>query len=83
MIPTYNIREAQAQLSKLCRSERRFVIANRDKPVFVALPLEDFESLMETLDVLADPQAMEQIRAANEGTPSYRELDLDDEDLGL
>ncbi|MEI6279016.1 MAG: hypothetical protein WCQ16_06495 [Verrucomicrobiae bacterium] len=37
----HRIREAQAQLSKLCRGGRKFVIANRDKPVFVALPVAD------------------------------------------
>ena len=80
---TYNIREAQAQLSKLCRGGRKFVIANRDRPVFVALPVADFEALLETLDVLADPLAMKAIKQSQGGATKYAELNLDDEDFGL
>ncbi len=78
---TYNIREAQAQLSKLCRGGRKFVIANRDKPVFVALPVADFEALLETMDVLADPKAMKAIKQS--GSAKYAALNLDDENFGL
>ena len=80
---TYNIREAQAGLSKLCRGGRKFVIANRGKPVMVALPVEDFEALMETLDVLADPDAKAALERAKTGVGKYQPLDLEDEDLGL
>jgi len=80
---TYNIREAQAQLSKLCRRGRKFVIANRDQPVFVALPMADFEALLETMDVLADPKAMRAVRQAGDGKSKYAALDLEDENLGL
>lgn len=77
------MREAQAQLTKLCRGDRQFVIANRNKPAFVAMPVTDYEALMETLEVLADPAAMEELRRAKAGQGTYRKLDLDDEDFGL
>jgi len=80
---TYNIKEAQAELTKLCRAGRKFVIANRNRPVFVALPVDDFEALIETMDVLADPQAMKVMRDARSGKASYHPLDLDDENFGL
>ena len=80
---TYNIREAQAQLSKLCRGGRKFVIANRDKPVFVALPVADFEALLETMDVLADPKAMKALKQSRSGSAKCAALNLDDEDFGL
>ncbi len=83
MIDTYNMREAQAQLTKLCRGDRQFVIANRNKPAFVAMPVADYEALIETLDVLADPAAMKQLEKAKAGRGSYQVLDLDDEDFGL
>lgn len=83
MIATYNMREAQAQLTKLCRSGRRFVISNRNRPVVVAMPVEDFEALMETLDVLADPAALKAVEAARSGRGKYRTLDLADENFGL
>ena len=83
MPDTYNMKEAQAGLTRLCRSGKRFVIANRSRPVVVALPVEDFEALMETLDVLADPAAMKAIRSARKGETKYRKLDLGDENFGL
>ena len=80
---TYSIKEAQANLTKLCRSGRKFVISNRNRPVVVALPIQDFEALLETLDVLENPAAMKAVRAANDGTAKYRVLDLADENFGL
>jgi len=80
---TYNIREAQAQLSKLCRNGRKFVIANRDRPVFVALPVADFEAMLETMDVLADPQAMKALKHSRGGLTKYAGLNLEDENFGL
>ena len=61
----------------------KFVISNRNRPVVVALPVEDFEALLETLDVLEDPAAMKSVHAAKAGTAKYRALDLSAENLGL
>jgi prevent-host-death family protein len=83
MLSTYNMREAQASLPKLCRSGRRFVISNRNRPMVVALPVDDFEALMETLDLLADPAAMKAVQSARTGKTKYRTLDLADENFGL
>ena len=83
MPSTYNIKEAQAQLPKLCRSGTKFVISNRNRPAVVVLPVEDFEALLETLDVLENPAAMKAVRSANAGTTKYRALDLTDEIFGL
>lgn len=79
MLGTYNIKEAHANLTKFCRSGRKFVISNRNRPVVVALPVEDFEALLETLDVLEDPAATKAVRAAKAGTAKYRALDFSDE----
>jgi PHD/YefM family antitoxin component YafN of YafNO toxin-antitoxin module len=49
----------------------------------VAMPVEDFEALMETLDVLADPLAMKAILSARNGETNYRPLNLEDENFGL
>jgi hypothetical protein len=49
----------------------------------VAMPVEDFEALMETLDVLGDPVAMDALGLALSGKGTYRKLNLDDPDFGL
>jgi PHD/YefM family antitoxin component YafN of YafNO toxin-antitoxin module len=80
---TYTISEAQANLPGLCRKGRRFVISRRDKPVYVALPLEDYDALLETMELLSNPAAMKTLRAAKRGKLAYKELNLADENFGL
>jgi PHD/YefM family antitoxin component YafN of YafNO toxin-antitoxin module len=83
MKDTYSIAEAQAQLPGLCRKGQRFVIARRDKPVYVAMPLADFDAMLETMELLSNPKAMTALRAAKAGKLAYKELNLDDENFGL
>ena len=40
----------------------RYVITKHGKPVVVMMSVEDYEALMETLDILADPKAMAGLR---------------------
>lgn len=40
----------------------RYVVTKRGKPVVVMLSIEDYEALMESLDILADPEAVKGIR---------------------
>ncbi len=83
MTATYTVREVQANLSKLCNSGQRFVIARRNEPVYVAMPLAEFDALLETMELLSNPDAMKTLRAAKAGKLKYKELDLNDENFGL
>ncbi len=76
MKDTYTMREAQAKLPRLCQSKKRFVIARRHEPVYVALPLAEFDALLETMELLAKPAAMKVLRAAKAGKLAYQKLDL-------
>jgi PHD/YefM family antitoxin component YafN of YafNO toxin-antitoxin module len=80
---TLSVSKAQAGLPRLCNSGQSYLITNRDQPTAVLLPIADYESLIETMDLLANPKAMEALRAAEAGRTAYRALDLDDEDFGL
>ena len=80
---TYTVSEAQANLPGLCRTGRRFVISRRDKPVYVAMPLEDYDALLETMELLSNPRAVTTLRAAKAGRLAYKELNLADENFGL
>jgi len=77
------VTEAQSQFPKLCRQAKRVLITKRDKPVSVLLPIEDYEAIMETVDMLSNPKAMELLRAAKGGKLAYKKLDLSREDFGL
>jgi prevent-host-death family protein len=81
--PTMTITKAQSSLPKLCRDRKPVLITTHDKPVSVLLPIEDYDALIETMDLLANPKAMRTLRAAKAGKLKYRTLNLNDENLGL
>ena len=81
--PVMTVTEAQSNFPKLCREGRRVLVTKRDRPVSVLLPIEDYEAMMETMDLLSNPQAMKVLRAAKAGKLKYRKLDLDDDNFGL
>jgi prevent-host-death family protein len=81
--PVMTVTQAQSDFPKLCRSARRVLITKRDKPVSVLLPIEDYEAIMETIDILSNPKAMKILRATRSGKLRYKKLDLDDENFGL
>ncbi len=66
MISTVSLKELRPELPRVIdrvdRKLDRFVITKRGKPVAVLLGADDYESLMETLDILADPKAMTGLR---------------------
>jgi len=66
MISTVSLKELRPELphviDRVDRKLDRFVITKRGKPVAVLLGADDYESLMETLELLADPKAMAGLR---------------------
>lgn len=81
--PVLTVTQAQSQFPRLCRDGRRILITKHDEPVSVLLPIEDYEAIMETLDLLSDPKARRALRAAKAGKLAYKVLDLEDDNLGL
>ena len=59
MVNTLSVKELRPELPKVIDKIDgkldRYVITKRGKPVVVMLSIDDYESLMETLDILADP----------------------------
>ena len=69
--------KAQSGLMKLCRGERPVLITpSRNKPLSVLLPIEHYEAMIETMDLLANPKAMRALRLAKAGKVKYRKLNL-------
>jgi PHD/YefM family antitoxin component YafN of YafNO toxin-antitoxin module len=81
--PTLSVSKAQSGLPKLCREKKAILITTHEKPLSVLLPIEDYEALIETMDLLANLTAMQTLRAAKAGKLKYRRLNLNDEDFGL
>ena len=78
-----SVTQAQSSFPRLCREGRRVLVTNRDRPMSVLLPIEDYEAMMETMDLLSNPKAMKVLRAARTGKLSYKKLDLNDDNFGL
>lgn len=70
MINTVTLKSLRPELPKvIARIDGkldRYVVTKRGKPIVVMLSVEDYESLMETLDILADPKAMADLRKGEE-----------------
>ena len=59
-----NVREAQAQLSKLIRSKSPSMVLSHGKPVSFLVPYDDMLDLVEALDELKDQQLLKEIERA-------------------
>ncbi|MBN1587522.1 MAG: type II toxin-antitoxin system Phd/YefM family antitoxin [Candidatus Omnitrophica bacterium] len=86
MINTVSLKELRPELPRVIENIDskldRYVITKHGKPVVVMLSIDDYESLMETLDILADPDAMAGFkqgeRDIKEGqTRSWKEIKKD------
>ena len=78
---TYSITEAQARFPSLVREAARqpITITKRDKVAAFVLSPERMEAMLETLEILANPAAMREIRRARAGKGRYFALgDLDE-----
>ena len=59
-----NVREAQAQLSKLIRSKSPSMVLSHGKPVSFLVPYNDMLDLVESLDELKDRKLLGEIARA-------------------
>ena len=58
------IAEAQQKLSELCNqlTDEPAIITKDGKPVMITFGLEQFESLMETIEIISDEEFMEELK---------------------
>jgi antitoxin YefM len=81
---TYSITEAQARLPALVKeaADNPVAITRHDRVVGYLLSPERMEGLLETLELLATPPAMKEIRRARRGHGRYHPLSSLDEKQG-
>lgn len=76
-----SLADAKNRLSELVAAVEgtweRVVITKNGRPAAVLIAPDDLESLLETLDVLSDPETMAAVREAEDPTvPSYSQEDM-------
>lgn len=85
MSSTYSISEAQAKFPALVKeaAEHTVTITRRDAVVGYLLSPERMEGILETLEILSNPEAMRAIEAGEAGRTTYLSLDeLEQTDAG-
>ena len=80
MKTTFDIAEAQARLPKLVRAKQTVSLRLDNKTVAFLVPRDRMEALLETMEILANPQAMRAIRRDQSGRGRYLPLSALDED---
>jgi antitoxin YefM len=81
MAITYSVTEAQAGLPSILREaeEQPVIITRRDKAVGYLLSPERFEAMLETMEIMSNPLAMQSIRDHKSGKTKFMPLDVLDE----
>lgn len=70
MVNTISVRELRPNLSKVIdnihKKFDRYVITRRGKPQVIMMSMDDYEGLLETLDIESDPDLMKRLKNAEE-----------------
>ena len=63
----------------------RFIVTKRGKPIALIMSIDDYESLLETLDVLSDKKLMKRIKQAEKDIKrgNVKTLEQVEKDLGI
>ena len=80
MKTTLSVMEAQTKLLRLVESKETITLRQREETVAFIVPRERMEALLETMEILANPQAMRAIRRDQSGRGRYLPLSALDED---
>lgn len=76
MKTTYTIKEAQTQFPRVVREAavNPIMITRRDEVVGFLVSPERMEGMLETMELLANPAAMKELRRARKGRGRYQPL---------
>jgi antitoxin YefM len=66
----------------------RFVITKRGKPIALMMSIEDYESLLETVDILSDKGLMKRIKQVERGVrknsfKGFKKIEKIEKELGI
>jgi PHD/YefM family antitoxin component YafN of YafNO toxin-antitoxin module len=81
MASTYSVTQAQSNLPRLIResSQGLITLTRHDTAVAYVVSKERMEGILETLEILANPEAVKALQAAKAGKTKYHSLTSLDE----
>jgi antitoxin YefM len=75
-MPITEVREELTSFpEQLERTHETIAVTRRGKPVLAILPWEEYEALVETLEIMSDPETMESLRHGIEEAKEGKRLD--------
>jgi antitoxin YefM len=81
MATTLSISEAREQLTRLpdelAQSRETVTVTRHNQPVLAILPWELYEAILETLEVMSDPEAMAALRQSIQDIAVGRTISLE------
>ena len=70
MVNTITLKELRPELPEVIKNIDtrldRYIITKRGRPVVVMMNIDDYESMLETVEVLSDKQTVKRIKKAKE-----------------
>ncbi|VAX35461.1 hypothetical protein MNBD_UNCLBAC01-1744 [hydrothermal vent metagenome] len=82
MVNTIALKELRPELPQVITSIDtrldRYIVTKRGKPVVVMLSMDDYEGLLETIDILSDKETVKRIKAAKQGIKDGKTVSLKD-----
>ena len=89
MIKSVSIRELRPNISKVISNIHdkfdRYIVSRRGKPEVIMLSVEDYESILETIEIQSDKELVRRIKKAEKEISQGKGKTLDDlhKELGL
>lgn len=82
MTHTITLKELRPELPKVANAVAekldRYIITKRGRPVMMLINLEDFEGLIETIEILSDRSALKRIRKARKEAKTGKTISIED-----
>jgi len=83
MRTSVSVTEAQKQLPRIVRQDRVIAVTRRNQITAFVVPRARFDALLETMETLANPQAMRAIRRFKAGRMKFLSLAELDRELAV
>ncbi len=82
MVNTISVRELRPRLSKVLDNIHlkfdRYVVTKRGKPEVVMMSIEDYEGLLETIEIESNPQLVKELKRASQECKKGKGVSLEE-----
>ena len=82
MVNTVTLKELRPGLPEIIneidRKLDRYIVTKRGKPVAIMMSMDDYEGLLETIEILSDKAAVKRIKKAKQEIAAGKTLSLED-----